>query len=226
MGRSRLSDEELLDAAAKSGSMSQLLRRVGLVNVGDNYRVVRQRLQALGALEQRFAARSPDRPRAVVDAAAPEAFAAALAASYNLSDALRRLGLEPDRNGFQALNDRARRDGHDLSALRRRSPREGRPVPRKGVRRGVPLEDLLVLGRVTSGSVLGRRLVTAGLLQDCCAGCGGTAWQGEPIPLELDHTNGDRTDNRLENLRLLCPNCHALTPTYRGRNVARRAART
>ena len=41
------------------------------------------------------------------------------------------------------------------------------------------------------------------------------------MPLELDHKNGDRRDNRLENLWLPCPNCHALTPTYRGRNIGR-----
>ncbi len=42
------------------------------------------------------------------------------------------------------------------------------------------------------------------------------------MPLELDHVNGDPTDNRLENLRILCPNCHALTDNYRGRNIGRR----
>lgn len=44
-------------------------------------------------------------------------------------------------------------------------------------------------------------------------------WQDGEISLELDHINGDNTDNRLENLRYLCPNCHALTDTYRGRNI-------
>jgi 5-methylcytosine-specific restriction endonuclease McrA len=44
------------------------------------------------------------------------------------------------------------------------------------------------------------------------------------VPLELDHVNGDRADNRLENLRLVCPNCHAQTDTYRGRNIGRGGA--
>ena len=75
--------------------------------------------------------------------------------------------------------------------------------------------------RITS-SALGRRLLRDGVLAPACSQCGGTSWQGVPIPLELDHVNGDRADNRLENLRLLCPNCHAVTDTYRGRNIGRR----
>jgi hypothetical protein len=51
-----------------------------------------------------------------------------------------------------------------------------------------------------------------------CEGCGLETWMNEKIPLELDHINGDRTNNSKENLRLLCCNCHALTPTWRGRN--------
>lgn len=52
-----------------------------------------------------------------------------------------------------------------------------------------------------------------------CESCNNTEWQNNPIPLELDHINGKRKNNRRKNLRLLCCNCHALTPTWRGRNI-------
>lgn len=89
----------------------------------------------------------------------------------------------------------------------------------KGV--GKPLRsfsEILVEHSYFQSYKLKLRLIAAGLKPGYCEHCG---WAEETIdgyiPLELDHINGDRHDNRIENLRVLCPNCHSLTPTYRGR---------
>lgn len=52
-----------------------------------------------------------------------------------------------------------------------------------------------------------------------CSSCGLDKWLDRLIPLELDHVNGDKDNNSLENCRLLCPNCHVFTPTYKGKNI-------
>lgn len=68
---------------------------------------------------------------------------------------------------------------------------------------------------------LKNRLIEEGIFHHQCSNCLQTEWLGSPIPLELDHIDGNSDDNRLANIRLLCPNCHAMTPTYRGRNKNR-----
>ena len=67
-------------------------------------------------------------------------------------------------------------------------------------------------------SIVRRRIIKENLLEYKCAICGLNKWNGKTLSLELDHINGINTDNRLENLRFLCPNCHSQTSTYGSKN--------
>lgn len=63
------------------------------------------------------------------------------------------------------------------------------------------------------------RLIDAGLVENKCGKCGISEWNEEKIAIELDHIDGNRTNHLFENLRMLCPNCHSQTPTYRSKNI-------
>jgi DNA-binding CsgD family transcriptional regulator/5-methylcytosine-specific restriction endonuclease McrA len=85
-----------------------------------------------------------------------------------------------------------------------------------------PISELLVAGKYRGRENLKLRLVKEGLKERRCERCGLDEWRGTSLSLALHHINGDRLDNRLENLELLCPNCHSQTGTYSGRNGHRR----
>lgn len=93
-----------------------------------------------------------------------------------------------------------------------------RPRPRR-----MAIDALLVRGRrQTNRSHLKQRLLDEGLKTDRCEICGITEWRGRPLSMELHHVNGDGSDNRLENLQLLCGNCHAQTDNWGGRGIRRK----
>jgi Zn finger protein HypA/HybF involved in hydrogenase expression len=82
-----------------------------------------------------------------------------------------------------------------------------------------PTAEMLKQNSFYSNESVKSRILKDNLLEYKCIKCGCNGlWQGETIVLDLDHINGDNTDNRLENLRFLCPNCHSQTSTYKGRN--------
>lgn len=86
--------------------------------------------------------------------------------------------------------------------------------------RARPIPELLATSK--SRANVKRRLLGVGLLENRCRECGLMEWLGEPLTVQIDHVNGIRDDHRLENLRMLCPNCHSQTDTYGRRNRSRR----
>lgn len=88
------------------------------------------------------------------------------------------------------------------------------------IRNTRPFEEILVENSSYSDSKgLKKRLIKANMIQNKCEWCGiGPEWNNKPLTLQLDHINGIHDDNRRENLRLLCPNCHTQTETHSGAN--------
>lgn len=85
-----------------------------------------------------------------------------------------------------------------------------------------PISEILVDGReVTNRGHLRERLIREGLKEAQCELCGLSKWRGRELGLQLHHRNGRKHDNRIENLQLLCPNCHAQTDNWGGRNKRR-----
>ena len=84
------------------------------------------------------------------------------------------------------------------------------------------LEEILVEdSKYQNRTSLKARLIKENLLEYKCKDCGIDSWREMPISLHLDHINGINNDNRITNLRLLCPNCHSQTETYSGKNTYR-----
>lgn len=206
---SKISDEALRAALPAAENLRQLLISLGVAAYGGNYDIIRERLRRLGIDEPRFQCRA--RPAPV----GREELAEAVQQSDSWAMAARRLGLSGPA-GQVRVKRLAANAGLDASHMLGQACGRGL---RLGGREAEPLSTVLVPGRRLNTARLRERLLRERLLGPECVACGRDTWEGAPIPLELDHVNGDRTDNRLQNLRLLCPNCHARTPTYRGRNI-------
>ena len=84
--------------------------------------------------------------------------------------------------------------------------------------RSMDLMTYLAESKDIQTNKLRRKLLEEGYKEYKCECCGNTEWMGHPIPLEVHHKDGDRNNNTLENFELLCPNCHAFTDSYRGKN--------
>jgi hypothetical protein len=205
----KYTDQQLAEAVAQSRNMREVLIELKLAPRGGNYETVWRRIEglALDAGHLHFQRSVPScTDQEILDA---------VSTSRSLAQVMAKLKLRPGGNQSR-LKRRIQDLDLDTSHFVGQGWRLGDhrpPVP------AAPLDEVLVIGTLRKTSHLRRRLIKEGLKEARCEMCGLDSWNGGPIPLELDHINGVRDDNRLSNLRVVCPNCHALTATYRGRNV-------
>lgn len=140
--------------------------------------------------------------------------------SHSIREVIQSLGLVPAGGNYQQIKKAISENKIDIQHFSGQGWRKNKSFPYQP---RAALNDLLVKNSAVQSFKLKKRLFHAGLKKPQCEICG-WAEQAENgrIPVELDHVNGDRYDNRLHNLRILCPNCHSLQSTHRGLNKGKR----
>lgn len=148
-----------------------------------------------------------------------EEFKQFVESAASTSDLLRMMGLGIGGNNYLTLKKRLILEGFDPQILVLKSRLKLKALVSANTH---TLDDYLTNTHPIKSTRLKAKLLTVGLIEEVCASCNqGPTWNNKPLTLQLDHVNGVNTDNRLENLRLLCPNCHTQTDTYAGRSLKR-----
>lgn len=145
--------------------------------------------------------------------------------SNSYSDLLRKIDMNPKGDNPKTLKKiiaELNLDETKLKLNRSNLYKNNAKVTHKKVK--VPIEDIIMNNKYPNyhTSSLLKRLIQEGYKEYKCERCGLTEWQGEPIPLQLHHKDGVHINNLLNNLEVLCPNCHALTDTYCGKNLKKK----
>jgi hypothetical protein len=224
-------DAQVAEAVRESRTLVEVATRLGATPVGGTIAHLKRRIDGLALDTDHFAGRGPAAPirlrpasdgfkrvgrRMVVD---EELLRTAVPDARSFADVIRHLGLEPTGSRHRLVKAEAARLGLDVSHFLGQGHLSGVRSPLRRSADEVLVHEPGLRYRADSAK-LKRALLDLGVPEKCAA-CGvGAEWRGRPMSLHVDHISGDFRDNRRENLRFLCPNCHATTNTYcRKKNI-------
>ena len=217
--RSSKYTREVLEPLVKSSrSLAEVMRKLGLRTTGGNHRYISLRIRNAQLDTSHFKGRIAAQSEAI-----PEQELAELVRDCSsVAQVLLKLGLPENGRPHHEMKARILSLGLDTAHFtgpgwsRGKSWRTNESLARGREKRRL-LDDVFVENsRMYHGSSLTPHLLALGWTY-ACAWCGISDWRGKPLVLHLDHANGIHNDNRLVNLRFLCPNCHSQTETYSNR---------
>lgn len=132
--------------------------------------------------------------------------------SFSYADVCRKIGLSPRGSNYKTIKAKIALYNLDISHFTGQRWNAGKSFSKETSHHS--LQDIMQDGVIYSSDSLRKRLIKEGIKKNECELC---FISGEEVPLELHHINGNHNDNRLENLQILCPNCHSKTPNFRNR---------
>lgn len=199
-------DEEFIEAVNSSTNIHEALKKLGLASRGGAYSVFKLRCKKLNLSLEHFSV-----DKIIKKEISDDKIIQTCSELKSRQSVLKEFGLRPDTNANVRWIDKKIQDLNiDTSHWTGMLWNKGKSLPHLEI----PAVNYLGTNKRIHSHSLKLKLIKQKILENKCFICEISEWQGKLLSLHLDHINGDHNDNNLNNLRLLCPNCHSQTDTY------------
>lgn len=199
--------QQLEEAVKTSTCIGDILIKIGLCSGSSNYKTIRKKINEWNIDTTNILNRTENYTKQQLEEA--------VKTSISIRQVAIKIGISPAGGSYEVLKRKFNEWNIDASHIIKKRY----SYLKKYSNKKKHLNEILIENSKYGTNDLRQRLIKEGHFIYQCSCCKLTEWRGNPISLELDHINGISNDHRIENLRLLCPNCHAQTDTYRGKNI-------